>query len=79
MLEDQDWIKEALCRQQHLPSKLFFPTEGANTQIKKAQEFCAVCKVQKECLRFALANVYTSGIWGGTTEGERKRMRKHIA
>jgi WhiB family redox-sensing transcriptional regulator len=33
---------------------------------------CAVCRVRRQCLRFALATRQSHGIWGGTTEDERR-------
>lgn len=45
-----------------------------------AKEVCNTCPYKQRCLQFALD--YSSpiiGIWGGTTEGERKLMRRRIA
>jgi WhiB family redox-sensing transcriptional regulator len=35
--------------------------------------------VQVECLEFALATNQDSGIWGGTSEEERRAIRRHRA
>lgn len=36
--------------------------------------FCATCEVREECLDYALRNE-PWGIWGGTTEGQRAKIR----
>lgn len=46
---------------------------GKPSRVKQAKTFCAVCKVRRECLDFALDNDCV-GVWGGTTERERKRL-----
>jgi len=35
--------------------------------------------VQEPCLDFALATRQIHGVWGGTTEEERQRLRRHRA
>jgi WhiB family redox-sensing transcriptional regulator len=37
---------------------------------------CHNCDAQKACLEFALATNQESGVWGGTTEDERRKLRK---
>ncbi|HLI01768.1 MAG TPA: WhiB family transcriptional regulator, partial [Acidimicrobiales bacterium] len=34
------------------------------------------CHAQRSCLEFALATNQESGIWGGTSEEERRKLRK---
>ena len=45
-------------------------------QIETARRICAACAVNDECLEFALATNQEAGIWGGTTEEERRKLRK---
>ena len=40
-----------------------------------AKAICAGCVVSRECLRYALENRQDHGVWGGTSEEERKLMR----
>src|SRR5450755_2387310 len=57
---------------------LFFPvsTSGASLpQIETARRICERCPVLTACLRWALDAGQVSGIWGGTTEEERRAMR----
>ncbi len=53
---------------------IFFPQRGAST--KEAKAICAGCIVQLECREFAIVNGEIYGIWGGTSERERRRIRK---
>jgi WhiB family redox-sensing transcriptional regulator len=45
-------------------------------KVAEARSICAQCKVQKECLDFAVQNNITSGIWAGTTPMQRKVLRR---
>ena len=72
-----DWRARSLCRDSN--SELFFPigaTGIALDQIDAAKEICEVCPVNEECLEFALATNQEAGVWGGTTEDERRKLRK---
>ena len=53
---------------------VFFPSQGADTRAAKA--VCRLCLVREDCLEFALANRERFGIWGGTSELQRKRLRR---
>ncbi|MCL4449452.1 MAG: WhiB family transcriptional regulator [Actinobacteria bacterium] len=53
---------------------LFFPERGASTREAKA--VCRGCIVRGECLEYALKNGERFGIWGGTSERERRRIRR---
>lgn len=72
-----DWRKLAACR--HSPPDLFFPigtTGPAVGQIEAAKEVCRSCEAQAPCLEFALATNQESGVWGATSEEERRKLRK---
>ena len=61
---------------------VFFPigsTGPALEQIETAQRICTACTVRDECLEFALATNQDAGIWGGTSEEERRVIRRRIA
>jgi WhiB family redox-sensing transcriptional regulator len=65
------------CRR--LDPDLFFPvsTSGASlTDIEAAKRVCRRCPVATPCLRWALDLGQVSGIWGGTTEEERRALRR---
>lgn len=52
----------------------FFPERGASNSEIKA--ICAGCPVREECLEHALTAPEKFGIWGGTSERERGKIRK---
>jgi WhiB family redox-sensing transcriptional regulator len=71
-----DWRDLATCR--GLDPDLFFPvsTSGASlTEIDAARRVCHRCPVLTPCLRWALDLGQVHGIWGGTTEEERRALR----
>lgn len=56
---------------------LFFPTTDTPLgQVEKARSVCSACPVVYDCLEYALETNQVSGIWGGTTEEERKSLRR---
>lgn len=71
-----DWDRAA-CRD-HDP-ELFFPvgTEGpAAEQLTAAKYICGTCPLQTACLRWALDTGQEAGVWGGTSEEDRRGMRR---
>ena len=75
--ERDDWRDVALCRD--TDPDLFFPvgtTGPAIEQIAQAKVVCRSCEAQSACLEFALATNQDSGVWGGTSEEERRLLRK---
>jgi len=66
------WTTDALCAQ--VDPDLFYPESGAPN--RDAKRVCAGCEVRAECLAYALAHRERFGVWGGTTERERRRMRR---
>jgi WhiB family redox-sensing transcriptional regulator len=75
--ENDGWRLQAACRD--TDPDLFFPigtTGPALEQIAAARAVCQVCPVCEPCLDFALMTNQDSGIWGGTSEDERRKLRK---
>lgn len=71
-----DWRDRAACRE--MDTELFFPvgnTGPALDQIGRAKQVCAGCLVSISCLEWALATGQDAGVWGGTTEDERRALR----
>ncbi|MBC9730596.1 WhiB family transcriptional regulator [Streptomyces sp. TRM68367] len=67
-----EWLRRAACVGED--PELFFPvgtTGPALRDIAAAKRVCARCEVITQCLTFALRSGQTSGVWGGTCEGER--------
>ena len=70
-LRRPDWQARSSCR--GLDIRGFFP-EGKAFGLKTLG-ICASCAVSAECLEFALAKPSLKGLWAGTSERERARMR----
>jgi WhiB family redox-sensing transcriptional regulator len=47
--------------------------------LVRARAVCADCGVRKECLEFALTTNQDCGVWGGTSEEERRDIRRRNA
>ncbi|MBC2864756.1 WhiB family transcriptional regulator [Streptomyces mexicanus] len=73
----ENWRYRAACREED--PDLFFPigsTGPALHQTERAKAVCRRCPVQEECLQWALETDQTSGVWGGTSETERRGLRR---
>jgi WhiB family redox-sensing transcriptional regulator len=74
---DEDWRTRAACAD--VDSELFFPigvTGPAIPQIAAAKAVCAACEVRAACLEFAIVTNQEYGVWGGTSEEERRALRR---
>ena len=72
-----NWRRRAACRD-HDP-ELFFPegtTGPALRQVEEAKRVCGSCPVRAQCLSEELRHAPGHGIWGGTTPGERRVLRR---
>ena len=73
---EQTWQHKAACRG---PNQIiFFPPSRLERRSEKrlrearAKEICGECPVQGDCLAYALKIREQHGIWGGSTENERR-------
>ena len=66
------WQVRARCVE--VDPEIFFPERGGSSRAARA--VCNDCAVRIECLKYALANREQFGIWGGTSERERRRLRR---
>jgi WhiB family redox-sensing transcriptional regulator len=74
---DEYWRANAACAE--VDSDLFFPvgvTGPAIPQIAAAKAVCARCDVRGDCLEFAVVTNQEYGVWGGTSEEERRALRR---
>ena len=75
------WFQFASCRPEYADRPLdqwvamFFPTRGAD--LGPARDICAECPAKDACADHGLAEKY--GVWGGTSEKERRRLRRKLA
>ena len=72
VLQNVEWQDDAVCVQ--VDPEVFFPERGGST--KAARAACAECPVRARCLEYALNNKEAFGIWGGTSERERRKLRR---
>lgn len=80
MTTDMNWRDDAACLD--ADPDLFFPvgtTGPAQDQVDEAKRTCLACPVRERCLAWALELDAASGIWGGTTEDERRALRRALA
>ncbi|MFP7695685.1 WhiB family transcriptional regulator [Trueperella sp. LYQ143] len=69
---DLSWMESALCAQ--TDPDIFYPEKGGSTV--PATTICNNCSVRAECLEYAVTNDIRHGIWGGTSDNDRKRMAR---
>lgn len=67
------WVSRGACR--GAPTDLFFPEEPG--EAEPALQVCRRCPVRAECADYALGIPGLEGIWGGLTETDRRRHRRH--
>jgi WhiB family redox-sensing transcriptional regulator len=67
-----EWMDDGLCRQ--VDADMFHPEVGGPT--KDARRVCMACDVRVQCLDYALTTPGCLGIWGGTSEGQRRAMKR---
>lgn len=61
--------------------ELFFPrgeSERWEHSIEQAKRICGGCAVRVDCLRHAVDNCESDGVWGGLTPAERRRFRRAL-
>jgi WhiB family redox-sensing transcriptional regulator len=71
------WRAHAACRE--VDPEVFFPvgvTGPAVAAIAAAKAICEDCAARPECLEFAVTTNQEYGIWGGTSEEERRDIRR---
>ena len=60
------------------PSSLQSMVGGNITEeAREAVKICRSCPVVEQCRAYAVKHSYAAGIWGGTTQADRKRIRKN--
>ncbi len=66
------WMQTGECNDK--APDVFFPSDGVG--VEKAKRVCETCDVKAVCLEYALKNRVDHGVWGGTSERQRRRMLK---
>lgn len=75
ILEERPWAVFAACHESD--PEIFFPVTRMDED--RALALCAICPVRDECLDYALESRERFGIWGGTTDKERRKLIRRIA
>jgi len=68
--DDLSWQDLGEC--QFTDPEIFFPERGQPAAA--AKRICQSCAVREVCLEYALENGERFGIWGGTSEVDRRRI-----
>jgi WhiB family redox-sensing transcriptional regulator len=71
LLQRPRWQRRAACRGKGVDN--FFPLDGSSRM--RAAVMCGRCPVAKECMDYALDHPSLKGIWAGTSERGRNRIR----
>jgi WhiB family redox-sensing transcriptional regulator len=69
---ESNWMAVGNCSNH--PPAVFFPSDGVGVEI--AKRICSTCSAQEQCLDYALTNRIDHGVWGGTSERQRRRILK---
>lgn len=73
-----DWMAHGACLRED--PGLFFPIAAGGAslrQVEKGRAICRCCPVRVTCLSYAV-ETGQHGIWGGTTDDERRAMREAV-
>jgi hypothetical protein len=57
--------------------EIFFPDPTDRETILEAKSYCLECKVTSDCLTFGM-KTNSFGIWGGTTDEERRAIKRKM-
>jgi WhiB family redox-sensing transcriptional regulator len=74
LLRRPEWHRSAACR--GVGADAFVVSKGRGPSRR---QLCEECPVRQECLETAVADSDLVGLWGGTTERERRAMRRGVA
>lgn len=71
----EPWMVDAACA--YVDPELWFPDVGGSP--KDARKICATCPVATQCREYAVLNRERFGIWGNTSEADRRKLFKKAA
>lgn len=73
-LTPEPWMADSSCGTSGNPDA-WFP-EGKGRAALAAIRICNGCEVREQCLRFALDNNETEGVWGGLAQHAIRKLRR---
>lgn len=71
-----DWKERAACKK--VGARTMYPAPNDTVGLRSALALCSVCPVRTDCLRQAIIDGETHGVWGGTTARRRARIVKYL-
>ena len=69
--EAPSWFRDAAC----FGSGIDYVEPGSKDAVRAALDLCGRCRVREPCYALAVAEGHVYGIFGGTTEKQRSRLR----
>ncbi len=75
MRERDRWWLRGACR--GMDVDIFFPVSKNDVDTPMALMTCRGCPVRQECLEYALTIPSLDGIWAGTSDRDRDRIRQN--
>lgn len=69
-----NWKDKGACK--GLDPELFHPGRGDSRITNMAIAVCKECVVVSECLHYAISNGIKVGVWGATSERQRRKIRR---
>ena len=79
MLQTLPTLPKALCRSPGADPDLWHPARSNRKQESAAIKVCMMCTETLACLSFAIRAHPISGVWGGTTEAQRRAVMVSIS
>lgn len=70
-----EWHAQADCRGTGTAAFI----QGRGGDYGPARAMCARCEVRAEGLQYSLDDATMTGLWGGTTDAERRELRRAVA
>lgn len=70
---DAPWMSKGLCRQS---DPELWMSKSAHHQSEARAICLSPCPVQQKCLAYAIERQEHFGVWGGSTEKERRQIRR---
>lgn len=70
----EGWEDQAAC--QGMETEWFYPERGESHHEQRT--VCAGCPVRRECLTMAVERREKFGVWGGSSERQRRDLRSHL-
>lgn len=60
------------------PERWFPGRKATVAAVHALMQQCGRCEVEEACLRYALVHRMDWGVWGGTSERSRRRLRSQV-